>query len=183
VGLLKSEKQTRANPSNPSRRASCSSAQVVSPLIGGQLEQSSKWGISGRSGPKSNPSSSGRKAGAASPLFRRLTADLSDHWQCEFDAEAARLEFEEGLPRLQAEELARQWITLRRGHVAGLCTAIMPAAAPAGRPSSSALPDSKGGRGGQIIMGFRGVNRAGGTERFFSQAGILILFQTRRFCP
>jgi hypothetical protein len=54
--------------------------------------------------------------------LRRLTADLSDPWQCEFDAEAARLEFEEGLPRLQAEELARQWITLRGGHVAGLCT-------------------------------------------------------------
>jgi hypothetical protein len=56
--------------------------------------------------------------------LRRLAADLSDRWQCEFDCEAARLEFEEGLPRLQAEELARQWIPLRRGHVAGLCTAI-----------------------------------------------------------
>jgi len=50
--------------------------------------------------------------------------DLED-WQAAFDEEAARLEFDEGLSRRQAESLARKRILELRGHLNGMKTTIV----------------------------------------------------------
>jgi hypothetical protein len=50
-----------------------------------------------------------------------VTWDLED-WQVAFDEHAARLEYDEGLSRLQAEALARKWVMKLRGNLQGLKT-------------------------------------------------------------
>ena|SRR5205823_147648 len=86
-----------------------------------------------------------------------------------------RLEFEEGLPRLQAEELARQWITLRRGHVAGLCTAIMPAGCAGWATIINRGIRLRGGRAGQITVEFRGRQPRRSQSEILHSPGFLIL--------
>jgi hypothetical protein len=49
------------------------------------------------------------------PGWPRPNWDLAD-WQVAFDEEAARLEYDERLPRDQAKTLARQWVIVRHGH-------------------------------------------------------------------
>jgi hypothetical protein len=49
------------------------------------------------------------------PGWPRPNWNLAD-WQAAFDEEAARLEYDERLDRVQAEALARQWIIVCRGH-------------------------------------------------------------------
>ena len=47
----------------------------------------------------------------------------TEDWQFMFDERAAILEYDEGLPRLQAEALARQWLIAQRGSLNGIVTA------------------------------------------------------------